>query len=61
MDAGLPCGDETWEPGNLGSLPVLCLSSQGQVAPSKDRTEPILLGMMTQALNHLEAEAGGYL
>lgn len=60
---GLPgrgeTGVETWEPGWLGSL-----ASLGQVAPSKDRIEPILLGRyddMVPSSQHLEVEAGGYL
>lgn len=46
------------------SSSILGLSSLGQVVPSKDRTEPILLGGhdgMVPESQHLEAEAGGYL
>lgn len=55
-EAGLPV--EVRQGWTLGSQAVwaifLCLRlpSLGQVAPSKDRIEPILLGMMAQALNH---------
>lgn len=55
-EASLPGGGEAgWR---LGSQAVwalflcLCLPSLGQVAPSKDRIESLLLGMMAQALNH---------